>query len=108
MYGLSPGAETVSDVRATKCCEMIPDNWALCEKPDGGCEIRIGETSAELINGGIRAEISRFGKIMIYNGEGKLLLEDTRETEETFWMKSAARLKLRQESSNRLSAETII
>ena len=73
---IEPWGKNSIRVRATKCCEMIPDNWALCEKPDGGCEIRIGETSAELINGGIRAEISRFGKIMIYNGEGKLLLEE--------------------------------
>lgn len=69
------GANSIR-VRATKCCEMPKDHWALCEKPKSACRIEIEDDKATLTNGKIEARISKSGKIMIYNQKGELLLEE--------------------------------
>ena len=69
------GANSIR-VRATKCCEMPEDDWAVCEKTKSACLIVIGDDKAALINGKIEARVSKSGKIMIYNQKGELLLEE--------------------------------
>lgn len=73
---IEPWGENSIRVRATKCPQMPEDNWALEERPEAGCEITIAEDRAVLVNGKVRAEVSRFGKLMIYNQKGELLLEE--------------------------------
>lgn len=65
-------------IRATKEAEMPDEDWALLNGNRAQEEpvIAIGENGGSITNGKIRAGISRLGKIMIYNADGKLLLEE--------------------------------
>ncbi len=63
-------------VRAKKERRMPEEDWALCRKGDAEPDISYTEQGARIINGKIRAEITKLGKIMMYNAEGKLLLEE--------------------------------
>ena len=64
-------------VRATKMCAMPPQDWVLTEpvKPTSPV-IEIGEYSASITNGKIKAIINNIGKIFFYNQKGELLLEE--------------------------------
>ena len=55
-------------IRATKLAEMPKENWAL-EMPveDIVPKIQIEEKRASIINGKIKAVISSYGKLTIYN-----------------------------------------
>ena len=68
--------ENALRVRATKERQMPQEDWALLNKGSGCGQAAYTEQGASLTNGKIRAEITRFGKIMIYNSDGRLLLEE--------------------------------
>ena len=93
---IEPWGKNSLRIRATKNSRMPEENWALLE-PDheeacawnqnavgdfsaqsSEAEVTLRETSegAEILNGKIRAVISKAGKIMIYNQKGELLLEE--------------------------------
>jgi alpha-D-xyloside xylohydrolase len=64
-------------LRATKMSTMPDDNWALLESSHKTGDISVDGNSATLINGGIRAVITKRGKVTIWNNtSGKLLLEE--------------------------------
>ncbi|KPM45211.1 putative family 31 glucosidase ORF2 [Neonectria ditissima] len=75
---IEPWGENAFRVRAT-CLATLPEReWALSEKlavPKS--DIRIGDGTASITNGKIKADISRRGKIVISNTiTGKVLLEE--------------------------------
>jgi alpha-D-xyloside xylohydrolase len=63
-------------LRATKMSTMPDENWALSESSHKTADISVDETSATLINGRIKAVITKRGKVTIWNTNGKLLLEE--------------------------------
>lgn len=73
---IEPWGENALRIRATKEQKMPEENWALQERGNARCEIASTEQGAKIVNGKIRAEITKLGKIMIYNADGKLLLEE--------------------------------
>lgn len=75
---VEPWGENSLRVRATKNSEMPDRNWALKELADTGAVLRETEDGAEIINGKIRAAVSRAGKIFIYNQKNEVLLEEYR------------------------------
>ena len=74
---IEPWGENALRVRATKQHPMPSEDWAL-QKATTSTEVHISLTNAEasIANGKIKAAVSRRGKIMIFNHEGKLLLEE--------------------------------
>ena len=64
-------------VRATKMCAMPQEDWVLTE-PVCAAEtlIEIGEYSASITNGKIKAVVNNIGKLFFYNQKGELLLEE--------------------------------
>lgn len=73
---IEPWGNNALRVRATKEHQMPEEDWALLKGEGGECEIAFTEQGAYISNGKIRAEITKLGKIMIYNSQGKLLLEE--------------------------------
>ena len=73
---IEPWGANALRVRATKEHRMPEENWALLERGNSDCEITYTKQGARIVNGKICAEITKFGKIMIYNSDGKLLLEE--------------------------------
>lgn len=74
---IEPWGANALRVRATKMCAMPDTNWALQQVESGTpCQITENEAGAEIVNGKIRATVSRFGKIMVYNQKGEILLEE--------------------------------
>lgn len=79
---LQPWGENALRVRATKLRSMPTEDWALSEKPvDTKTKVSIKlpteETgSATITNGKIKAEVSHRGKVIIYDGSGRKLLEE--------------------------------
>lgn len=63
-------------IRATKDHEMAKEDWALIARGNEDSDIAYTEQGARIINGKIRAEITKSGKIMIYHSNGRLLLEE--------------------------------
>lgn len=68
--------ENALRIRATKEAQMPEENWALAFRENSDAEAKCTSEGAEITNGKIRAEITRSGKIMVYNSEGRLLLEE--------------------------------
>ena len=63
-------------VRATQNGQMMENDWALSyAEPAGEVLIEISEESAAIVNGKIKAAISKGGKITFYKGETILLEE---------------------------------
>ena len=62
-------------IRATKEPHMPEENWAL-QKVESRGEITLTEKEGRIRNGKITAVLSAGGKLMIYNQDGKLLLEE--------------------------------
>lgn len=62
-------------IRATKEPHMPQENWALQPAESRG-EITLTEKEGRIRNGKITAVLSAGGKLMIYNQDGKLLLEE--------------------------------
>ncbi len=73
---IEPWGENALRIRATKDNMMPPEDWALMKMENNDARIEIGEESASIINGKIKACVSRYGKITIYNEKGDLLLEE--------------------------------
>lgn len=74
---IEPWGENSFRIRATKMAEMPKENWALLEKvPQLMPEIQIEETQAQVRNGKIKAVISRYGKMTIYNQKNEILLDE--------------------------------
>ena len=73
---IEPWGANALRIRATKEHKMPKETHALYERGDADCKIAYTEQGAEISNGKIRAEITKPGKIMIYNREGRLLLEE--------------------------------
>ena len=64
-------------VRATKSRPMKEEAWALTEPIEQTkSSITVEEDGARLSNGKIYAAISKLGKIMVRNSNGKVLLEE--------------------------------
>ncbi len=63
-------------VRATKERLMPEEDWALCCRGRAEADISFTEQGARIVNGKIRAEITRLGKIMVYHADGRLMLEE--------------------------------
>ena len=68
--------ENALRVRATKDCSMPKEDWALIRRGSAHPDIQVNEKGASLTNGKIRAEISEYGKIVITNADGNILLEE--------------------------------
>lgn len=64
------------------------DEWALLPATSTHAQVMIEEDRATLVNGKIKAEISKQGQISFYNQDGKLLLH---ETEDTYQLKYGGR-----------------
>jgi alpha-D-xyloside xylohydrolase len=73
---IEPWGRNSVRIRATKMSSMPSENWALLELPKEEVDINITKDSATLINGRIKASITRRGKVTIWNANGKLLLEE--------------------------------
>ncbi|MDE6845986.1 MAG: family 31 glucosidase [Lachnospiraceae bacterium] len=76
MVWIEPWGPDALRIRATKESQMPWEDWALCKKGVDKAEIRYTRKGAEIVNGKIRAQITKLGKIMIYHTDGRLLLEE--------------------------------
>ncbi|PVH81439.1 glycoside hydrolase family 31 protein [Cadophora sp. DSE1049] len=73
---IQPWGKDAFRIRATKMSAMPTEGWALQEPAATTPEISISDKEATIVNGKIRAVVSKRGKIMIYNSKGDLLLEE--------------------------------
>ncbi|KAK5174066.1 uncharacterized protein LTR77_001146 [Saxophila tyrrhenica] len=77
---LEPWGENALRVRATKLSQMPTEDWALTEKTaDVSKSVSIDiakDGSATISNGKIKAEVSHRGKVIMYDSNGKRLLEE--------------------------------
>lgn len=72
---VEPWSDNAFRIRATKCSKMPEEDWAL-KKVKSNAEIKINEKNAVITNGKARLEISKGGKITIYNQKNELILEE--------------------------------
>lgn len=63
-------------IRATKTDRMPEKSWALTPQTGKEALVRETEKGVEIINGKIRATISKLGKIIVYNQKNDILLEE--------------------------------
>ena len=77
---IQPWGDNAFRVRATKLASMPDADWALSEKPaDVSSKVKIDIQdggAGTITNGNIKCEVSRRGKIIMYDGSGKKLLEE--------------------------------
>lgn len=73
---IEPWGSNSFRIRACKMAEMPFEDWALLPQESCDVSITIQENSAEIINGKIKAEISRNGKVTYYNQKGEVLLDE--------------------------------
>lgn len=73
---IQPWGRDALRIRATKMSCMPSDDWALLEPLNAEPKIDIGEESATLIHGGIKAVLTARGKLTMWNSSGKMLLEE--------------------------------
>ena len=73
---IEPWGQNSLRVRASKMPEMPKEDWALLPQRTYIPKISIDVEQAEIVNGKIHAKIKRFGKIIFYNQDGKILLEE--------------------------------
>jgi alpha-D-xyloside xylohydrolase len=73
---IEPWGQNSIRVRATKTSGMPEENWALLKPAEIKADINVDESSATLVNGRIKASITKRGKLTISNTSGKLLLEE--------------------------------
>ncbi len=73
---IEPWGANAFRVRATKMSTMPTEDWALQEPAQSDVKISVHGDEATIENGKIRATISKWGKIMMYNSKGELLLEE--------------------------------
>ena len=66
-------------IRETKEENFIENNWALTEEIKNQfseSKILIDEKKAVLVNGKIKVEVTEYGKLVFYNEDNKILLEE--------------------------------
>ena len=75
---IEPWGKNSLRIRATKNPKFIEENWALQMKVRKTAPvIDIGEDEASIINGKIKAVITRYGKITFFHAKtGKILLDE--------------------------------
>ncbi|HHV13608.1 MAG TPA: family 31 glucosidase [Clostridiales bacterium] len=73
---IEPWGKNALRIRASKNDSIPEENWALLDGPETDVRIEVKEDGASIQNGKIKAVISRFGKIMIFNQKGELLIEE--------------------------------
>ena len=73
---IEPWGENALRVRGTKMAEMPTEDWALLPPIKSQPEISITQYGASMTNGKIKAELNSYGRIIFYNQEGKLILEE--------------------------------
>lgn len=73
---VEPWGDDSLRVRATKRAEMPGQNWALLPATGGAAVIEIGDGTASIRNGKIKAELSKTGKITFRDRRGTVLLEE--------------------------------
>jgi len=77
---IEPWGENAFRVRASKLASMPAEDWALSEKvADVSSKVKIDipeDKPATITNGNIKAEVSRRGKIIMYDAAGNKLLEE--------------------------------
>ncbi|KAF2217802.1 glycoside hydrolase family 31 protein [Cercospora zeae-maydis SCOH1-5] len=76
---IEPWGPNAFRIRATKLRSMPTEEWALSEKITDSDKAQVNtadDQSGGITNGRIRAEVSRRGKLIIYDGNGKKLLEE--------------------------------
>lgn len=82
---IEPWGPNALRVRATKEALMPGEDWALSFRGEDCGKAVLTEQGAELTNGKITAKISQPGKLMIYNADGKLLLEEYHRNRRDFF-----------------------
>ena len=73
---IEPWGDNALRIRGTKNDIMPTENWSLLQVNMGNAQIALEEDHGTITNGNIRAVISHLGKIMVYNQNGELLLEE--------------------------------
>lgn len=75
---IEPWGKDAFRIRATKEWQYPDENegWALQKVKQEAADITIEDKQATIVNGKIKAIVSSFGKIKIFNAAGKLLLEE--------------------------------
>ena len=73
---IEPWGDNALRIRATKNHNMPMEDWALLQVDKSNAQIELKEEYATITNGKIKAVISPFGKLMIYNQKDELLLEE--------------------------------
>ncbi|KAI0008807.1 glycoside hydrolase family 31 protein [Xylariaceae sp. FL0662B] len=73
---VEPWGANALRVRATKLPRMPEEPWALLPPSATEANIEISESLASVSNGKIKANISKGGKLSVWNSEGDLLLEE--------------------------------
>ena len=77
---LEPWGENAFRIRATKLASMPSEDWALSEKPvDTSSKVTINTLEngeATISNGKLKATVSQRGKVIVYDGSGRKLLEE--------------------------------
>ena len=73
---IEPWGPDALRVRATKESRMPQEDWALICKGKAEAELSYTEQGARIVNGKIRAEITKLGKITMYHADGRLILEE--------------------------------
>ncbi|KAH6633803.1 glycosyl hydrolases family 31-domain-containing protein [Boeremia exigua] len=63
-------------IRASKASSMPIEDWALLDPTHTEVDIEIGDDSATLTNGRIKATVTQRGKLSIFDNSGKLILEE--------------------------------
>lgn len=73
---IEPWGDNAFRIRSTKNHSMPMEDWALLQVGNQKAQIELKDDYGTITNGKIKAVISRFGKLMIYNQKGELLLEE--------------------------------
>jgi alpha-D-xyloside xylohydrolase len=73
---IEPWGKNALRIRASKSEAMSEENWALLNVTREEASIELKDDSAIIQNGKVKAVVTKFGKIMIYNQKGELLLEE--------------------------------
>ena len=73
---IEPWGKNALRIRASKNESISSEKWALLKVEREEVYIELKEDNASIQNGKIKAVVTKFGKIMIYNQKGELLLEE--------------------------------
>ncbi|KAF2994680.1 hypothetical protein E8E13_001898 [Curvularia kusanoi] len=73
---IDPWGPNALRIRATKASSMPSEDWALLDPPSSTPKIDISNASATLLNGNIKATVTKRGKVTVHNSKGDLLLEE--------------------------------